>query len=95
MRPCSRHVEPGSPRDRAEFRFGATTNLFRFISLFAIQEKNVAGEEVSNQVSPLRRLNLYEKPIVPYDDKIVRVKEFVVAVDIGRFWVRLGANGWI
>jgi hypothetical protein len=64
-------------------------------SLFAIQEKNVAGGEVSNQVSPLRRLNLYEKPIVPHVDKIVCVKEFVVAVDIGRFCIRFGADGWI
>ena len=64
-------------------------------SLFAIQEKNVVGEEVSNQVSPLRRLYLYEKPIVPDDDKIVRVQEFVVAVDIGRFCIRFGANGRI
>jgi hypothetical protein len=70
-------------------------NLFRVFSLFAIQEKNVAREEVSNQVSPLRRLYHYEKPIVPCDGKIVRVKEFVVAVDIGHFCVRFGANGWI
>jgi len=52
-------------------------------------------KKFSNQVSSLRRLNLYEKPIVPYDDKIVRVQEFVVAVDIGRFCIRFGANGRI
>jgi hypothetical protein len=37
--------------------------LFRRFSLLAIQEKNVAGEGVSNQVSPLRRLASMKNPL--------------------------------
>ena len=45
--------------------------------------------------SHLKETELYEKSAVQYVDKIVRVKEFVGAVDIGRFCIRLGANGWV
>src|SRR5438309_3285134 len=37
--------------------------LFRRFSLLAIQEKNVAGEGVSNQVSPLRRPASMKNPL--------------------------------
>jgi hypothetical protein len=45
--------------------------------------------------SNLKETELYEKSVVPYVDKIVRVKELVGVIASRRFCVRLGANGWI
>jgi hypothetical protein len=89
MRLCFHHVERRvSPAHSSRGSIlKLPESLFRRLSLFAIQKKNVAGEGVSNQV--------YEKTVVLYIDKIVRVKEFVGAVDIGGFRIRLGAKRWI
>jgi hypothetical protein len=62
--------------------------------LFAIQEKN-ASEKKFLIKSHFKETNLYEKPVVAYADEILRVKELVVAVIIGRFCFRFGANGWL